>query len=75
MVKLVRVERTCEQTGHNNCPLAPCQRPEASLQHEATAIVVVSRPAEPNTPVFRMDPRYKVKLGILFVKPFRPDSR
>ncbi len=70
MVKLVRVERTCEQTGHEACPLAPCQRPEVSIQHTATSIVVVPRPYEANTPLFRMDPRYKVKLGILYVKPY-----
>lgn len=74
MVKLVRVERSCEITGSVSCPLAPSQRPEYTPLHSATRVVIVSAPARPNTPVITLDSRYKAKLGILFVKPFAPRS-
>ena len=75
MVKLVRVERTTEQTGHENCPLAPCQRPEYTPQHTATTLTIVSSIYQPNTPVHTLDSRWTPKLTKLFVKPFRPGSR
>jgi hypothetical protein len=67
MVKLVRVERTCEQTGHPACPLAPCQRPESTPLYSATSISIAYRPASPNTPVMPLDSAFKPRKRILFV--------
>jgi len=67
MVKLVRVERTCEQTGNPACPLVPSQRPEYTALHTATSINLVSAPARPNTPVISLDSRWQPRKRILFV--------
>lgn len=67
MVKLVRVERTCEQTGNPACPLAPCQRPIPTPLYSATAIQVRPRPFQPSTPAISLDPNWTPPKRILFV--------
>ena len=64
MVKLVRVERACEQTGNDNCPLHSSQIERVSKLRTATHVQVVTDniPTRWHAGIAPLDPHYKPKV-------------